>query len=130
MILWCNCNFYLIYTIVIYKSGDFVYYHNNGQKLGRLRAILKGDNDDDGDDQCQLSIQKVLNYDDLPGIFKGRLRQSRSLIGEVWLQDEPFQTITKSQIIGKATVMIKFQHQHIPEGISQITEIIYKHNIR
>lgn len=77
-----------------------------------------------------MSIQKVLSYDDLPGTFKGKLRQSRSLIGEVWLQDEPFQTITKSQIIGKATVMIKFQHQHIPEGISQITEIIYKHNTR
>ena len=83
MILWCNCNFYLIYTIVIYKSGNFVYYHNNGQKLGRLRTILKSDNDNDNDDQCQLSIQKVLSYNNLPGTFKEKLKQSCSHIGEV-----------------------------------------------
>ena len=28
-----------------YKCGDFVYYDNNSNKLGRLRSILKNDND-------------------------------------------------------------------------------------
>ncbi|GBC32383.2 hypothetical protein GLOIN_2v1776429 [Rhizophagus irregularis DAOM 181602=DAOM 197198] len=44
---------------------------------------------------------KVLDYSDLPGNFKGELRQNRSLSGEVWLQDEPFLTITTSQISEK-----------------------------
>ena len=76
-----------------------------------------------------MRIQRVLSYDELPGIFKGISRQNRSLAGEVWLQDEPFQIVTNSQIIEKATVIIGFQ-QHIPEDTLQITEIIYKHNTR
>ena len=43
-----------------YKCGDFVYYDIDN-KLGRLRSILKND-----DDQYQLRIQKIINYDDLP----------------------------------------------------------------
>ncbi len=84
----------------------------------------------ENDKQYQLKIQKVLHYDDLPGTFKGRTRQERSLSGEVWLQDESFQTITISQISGKAAVMIEFRHQHIPEGTLRITEILYKHKAR
>ncbi|GET54283.1 hypothetical protein GLOIN_2v1790940 [Rhizophagus irregularis DAOM 181602=DAOM 197198] len=35
----------IIISEVIYQSGDFVYYHDNGlKKLGRLRAILKDEN--------------------------------------------------------------------------------------
>ena len=84
-----------------YKSGDFVYYYcDNERQLGRLRAILKNNNSD----QYHLRIQKVVYYDGLPGIFKETLRQGRSLLGEVWLQDEPFQIITTSQISEKATV--------------------------
>ena len=90
-----------------YKSGKFIYYYDNdnGQQLGRLRAILKNAND-----QYWLRIQKVLDYDSLPGIFKGKLRQERSVAGEVWLQDEPFQIITISEVLEKATVMIAYQH--------------------
>jgi len=73
-------------------------------KLGRLRSILKND-----DDQYQLRIQKIINYDNLPGNFKGTLRQRRSLESEVWLKDE-FQIITTSQISKKASVMFEFQH--------------------
>jgi hypothetical protein len=110
---------------VTYKSGDFVYYYcDNERQLGRLRAILKNNNGD----QYHLRIQKVVYYDGLPGIFKGTSRQGRSLLGEVWLQDEPFQIITTSQISEKATV--KFQHQHISEGTLRIHEIIYKYNNR
>ena len=104
-----------------YKYGDFVYYDNNN-KIGRLRSILKNDNN-----QYQLRIQEVINYDDLPGIFKGSLRQRRSLASEVWLKDE-FQLITTSQISGKASVMIEFQHQSISENALKINEIIYKNN--
>jgi len=109
---------------VAYKSGEFIYYHDNdnGQQLGRLRAILKNAND-----QYRLRIQKVLDYDSLPGIFKGKLRQERSVAGEVWLQDEPFQIITISEVLEKATVMIAYQHQHIPETTLRITEIVYKY---
>lgn len=85
---------YISYIIEIYKCGDFVYYYDyndNEQKLGRLRAIVLNE-----EDQYRLRIQKVLDYDDLPGTFKGELRQNRSLSGEVWLQDEPFLTITTS----------------------------------
>jgi hypothetical protein len=101
-----------------YKCGDFVYYDIDN-KLGRLRSILKND-----DDQYQLRIQKIINYDDLPRNFKGTLT---SLESEVWLKDE-FQIITTSQISKKASVMIEFQHQHIPENALRINEIIYKNN--
>ena len=87
-----------------------------------MRSILKNDNN-----QYQLRIQKVINYDDLPGIFKGSLRQRRSLASEVWLKDE-FQIITTSQISGKASVMVEFQHQDISENALKINEIIYKNN--
>ncbi|GES87158.1 hypothetical protein GLOIN_2v1776429 [Rhizophagus clarus] len=62
-------------------------------------------------------IQKVLDYSDLPGTFKGELRQNRSLSGEVWLQDEPFLTITTSQISEK-----------VAADTLRITEILYKHH--
>jgi len=66
----------------LYRSGDFVYYHDdNGQKkLGRLRSILKND-----DGYYQLRIQKILEYSDLPGNLKGLPRQRRSITGEIWL---------------------------------------------
>jgi len=109
---------------VIYRSGDFICYHDDGhQKLGRLRAILKNN---DGD--YQLRIQKILNYNDLPGNLKGSSRQCHSLAGEVWLQNEPFPIIMTSQILGKVTIMMTFQHQNIPEDSLWITEIIYKCN--
>ncbi|GES80434.1 hypothetical protein GLOIN_2v1790940 [Rhizophagus clarus] len=81
----------------IYQCGDFVYYYDNERKLGKLRAILLNEENQ----QYRLRIQKVLDYSDLPGTFKGELRQNRSLSGEVWLQDEPFLTITTSQISEK-----------------------------
>ena len=117
---------YYFNITVIYRSGDFICYHDDGhQKLGRLRAILKND---DGD--YQLRIQKILNYNDLPENLKGSSRQCRSLAGEVWLQDEPFPIIMTSQILGKVTIMMTFQHQNIPEDSLRITEIIYKCNDR
>lgn len=107
---------------MIYKSGEFVYYHHdNERQLGRLRAILKNTNN-----EYRLRIQKVVDYDNLPGIFKGRVRQERSVAGEVWLQDESYQMIAISQILEKATVMIAYQHRYIPETALRITEIIYK----
>lgn len=103
-----------IHAIEIYQCGDFVYYHcDNRRKLGRLRAILISEEDR----QYRLRIQKVLDYDDLPGTFKGELRRNRSLSGEVWLQDEPFLTATTSQISEK-----------VAKDSIQITEILYKHH--
>ncbi|GES98427.1 hypothetical protein GLOIN_2v1790377 [Rhizophagus clarus] len=98
----------------IYQCGDFVYYYDNERKLGRLRAILLNEENQ----QYRLRIQKVLDYSDLPGTFKGELRQNRSLSGEVWLQDEPFLTITTSQISEK-----------VAADTLRITEILYKHHI-
>ncbi|GET54332.1 hypothetical protein GLOIN_2v1885741 [Rhizophagus irregularis DAOM 181602=DAOM 197198] len=65
---------------LLYRSGDFVYYHDdNGQKkLGRLRSILKNH-----DGYYQLRIQKILEYSDLPGNLKGLSRQRRSITSEV-----------------------------------------------
>ncbi|UZO14811.1 uncharacterized protein OCT59_006255 [Rhizophagus irregularis] len=97
----------------IYQCGDFVYYYDNERKLGRLRAILLNEENQ----QYRLRIQKVLDYSDLPGNFKGELRQNRSLSGEVWLQDEPFSTITTSQISEK-----------VAADTLRITEILYKHH--
>ena len=71
-----------------------------------------------------------MDYDNIPGIFKGKTRRNRSLSGEVWLQGEPFLVLSTSQIVKKATVMMEFQHQHIPLDTLRITEIIYKHNAR
>ncbi|GES88262.1 hypothetical protein GLOIN_2v1790940 [Rhizophagus clarus] len=53
----------------IYQCGDFVYYYDNERKLGRLRAILLNEENQ----QYQLRIQKVLDYSDLPGTFKTKL---------------------------------------------------------
>ncbi|UZO14048.1 uncharacterized protein OCT59_005519 [Rhizophagus irregularis] len=100
-------------SIKIYQCGDFVYYYDNERKLGRLRAILLNEENQ----QYRLRIQKVLDYSDLPGNFKGELRQNRSLSGEVWLQDEPFLTITTSQISKK-----------VAADTLRITEILYKHH--
>ncbi|GES72463.1 hypothetical protein GLOIN_2v1790940 [Rhizophagus clarus] len=97
----------------IYQCGDFVYYYDNEQKLGRLRAILLNEENQ----QYRLRIQKVLDYSNLPGTFKEKLRQNRSLSGEVWLQDEPFLTITTSQISEK-----------VAADTLRITEILYKHH--
>ena len=104
-----------MYITEIYRCGDFVYYddYDNERKLGRLRAILLNEEDR----QYRLRIQKVLGYDDLPGTFRGESRRNRSLFGEVWLQDEPFLTITTSQISEK-----------VAEGTLRITEILYKHH--
>ncbi|GES85966.1 hypothetical protein GLOIN_2v1790940 [Rhizophagus clarus] len=81
----------------IYQCGDFVYYYDNERKLGRLRAILLNEENQ----QYRLRIQK----------------QNRSLSGEVWLQDEPFLTITTSQISEK-----------VAADTLRITEILYKHH--
>ncbi|CAB4403326.1 unnamed protein product [Rhizophagus irregularis] len=115
-------------NFLLYRSGDFVYYHDdNGQKkLGRLRSILKND-----DGYYQLRIQKILEYSDLPGNLIGLPRQRRSITGEVWLQDEPFLIIMMtSQILEKVTILMMFQHQNIPDGSLRISEIIYKCNDR
>ncbi|CAB4426956.1 unnamed protein product [Rhizophagus irregularis] len=92
----------ILISEVLYRSGDFVYYHDdNGQKkLGRLRSILKND-----DGYYQLRIQKILEYSDLPGNLKGLPRQRRSITGEVWLQDEPFLIIMTSQILEKLSYL-------------------------
>ncbi|UZO17889.1 uncharacterized protein OCT59_009221 [Rhizophagus irregularis] len=116
----------IIISEVIYQSGDFVYYHDNGlKKRGRLRAILKDENGN-----YELRVQLILNYDDLPGNIKGLSRRRRSLTGKVWFQDEPFITIITSQILEKVTIMMTYKHQIIPEGSLRITEIIYKCNDR
>ncbi|UZO13637.1 uncharacterized protein OCT59_005134 [Rhizophagus irregularis] len=114
-------------NFLLYRSGDFVYYHDdNGQKkLGRLRSILKNH-----DGYYQLRIQKILEYSDLPGNLKGLPRQCRFITGEVWLQDEPFLIIMTSQILEKVTILMMFQHQNIPDGSLRISEIIYKCNDR
>lgn len=121
--------FFNKYLIETYKCGNFVYYYDNDNneqlQLGRLRAILINE----VDKQYRLRIQKVLYYNDLPGTFKGALRQNRSLTGEVWLQDLSVQTIGISQISKKANVMMIFQYNQIPEEtLLYITEIIYKHD--
>ncbi|UZO19132.1 uncharacterized protein OCT59_010432 [Rhizophagus irregularis] len=115
----------ILISEVLYRSGDFVYYHDdNGQKkLGRLRSILKND-----DGYYQLRIQKILEYRDLPRNLKGLPRQRRSITGEVWLQDEPFLIIMTSQILEKVTILMMFQHQNIPDGSLRVSEIIYKCN--
>ena len=48
----------------------------------------------------------------------------------MWLQDEPFQIITVFEVLEKSTVMIAYQHHHIPENTLRITEIVYKHQNR
>src|ERR1043165_7428637 len=67
--------------------------------------------------QYRLRIQEVLDHADLSEIFKGELRRNHSLSREVWLQDEPFLTITTSQISEK-----------VARDTLQITEILYKYH--
>ena len=116
--------YYYYYYLETYHCGDFIYYIDNDRqkKLGRLRAILLNE-----ENQHQFKIQKVLYYNDLPNIFKSNIRQQNSFNGEVWLQDELFQIIKMSQLVKKATIMIAYQHQHIPKSL-YINEIIYLYN--
>jgi hypothetical protein len=125
--LWGESPFFGLEKITIsretYNSGDFIYYTDNEiRKLGRLRAILLNE-----EKQHRFKIQKILFYDDLPGIFKSVTRYQKSLNGEIWLQDEPFQMIKMSQILRKTNVVIAYQHQDISEGSLQINEIVYKY---
>lgn len=69
-------------------------------------------------------------YDNLPGIFKSEVRYNRSLNNEVWIEEESFEIITIMQISKKAFVLIKYQHQNIPEVTLYITEIVYKYQNR
>ncbi|GBC00949.1 hypothetical protein RclHR1_40040002 [Rhizophagus clarus] len=92
--LYCyhHINYFVYNMIVIYKSGEFIYYHyNNERQLGRLRAILKNANN-----EYRLRIQEVVSYNSLPEIFKGRVKQERSITGEVWLKNEAYQMIAIS----------------------------------
>jgi len=116
--------YYYYYYLETYYCSDFIYYIDNDRqkKLGRLRAILLNE-----ENQHQFKIQKVLYYNDLPNIFKSNIRQQNSFNGEVWLQDELFQIIKMSQLVKKATIMIAYQHQHIPKSL-YINEIIYLYN--
>jgi hypothetical protein len=109
---------------VIYKTGDFVKYIDDEQqhKLGRLRAILINNKN-----EYILKIQKVLLYDDLPGNLKSSIRYNQSYLGEVWLQDEPFQIITVSQVYNKAVIIIDYQHQTVYNNSLYITEIVSKY---
>ncbi|GET02425.1 hypothetical protein GLOIN_2v1790940 [Rhizophagus clarus] len=84
--------------------------------FGQEQLMISGEIYQCGD-FYRLRIQKVLDYSDLPGTFKGELRQNRSLSGEVWLQDEPFLTITTSQISEK-----------VAADTLRITKILYKHH--
>jgi hypothetical protein len=60
----------LFNKIVLYQSGNFVYYQDNGQKkLGKLRAIVKNNNG-----YYQLWVQKIFNYNNLPENLKGLSR--------------------------------------------------------
>ncbi|GET60726.1 hypothetical protein GLOIN_2v1790377 [Rhizophagus irregularis DAOM 181602=DAOM 197198] len=95
----------------IYQCGDFVYYYDNERKLGRLRAILLNEENQ----QYRLRIQKVLDYSDLPGNFKGELRQNRSLSGEIHYElPKYFINIIHTG----AFVMQRFSYQHPSEYIS------------
>lgn len=69
-------------------------------------------------------------YDDLPGIFKSEVRYNRFLNNEVWIQEESFEIITIMQISKKASILIEYQHQNIPEATLHITEIVYKYQNR
>ena len=109
---------------MIYKTGDFVKYIDDEQqhKLGRLRAILINNKN-----EYILKIQKVLLYGDLPGNLKSSIRYNQSYLGEVWLQDEPFQIITVSQVYNKAVIIIDYQHQTVYNNSLYITEIVSKY---
>ena len=69
-------------------------------------------------------------YNNLPGIFKSEVRYNRSLNNEVWIEEESFEIVTIMQISKKASVLIEYQYQNIPEAILYITEIVYKYQNR
>ncbi|PKB98980.1 hypothetical protein RhiirA5_430484 [Rhizophagus irregularis] len=70
----------IVISQVTYYCGEFIYYLSNGghKLLGFLRSIQVNE-----ENQYVLKIQKLLYYEDIPGIFKGYLRQQRSKSGEV-----------------------------------------------
>ena len=47
-------------------------------------------------------------YNNLPGIFKSKVRYNRSLNNEVWIEEESFEIVTIMQISKKASVLIKY----------------------
>ncbi|GBC22414.2 hypothetical protein GLOIN_2v1475793 [Rhizophagus irregularis DAOM 181602=DAOM 197198] len=98
----------IVISQVTYYCGEFIYYLSNGghKLLGFLRSIQVNE-----ENQYVLKIQKLLYYEDIPGIFKGHLRQQRSKSGEVWMLDDNFVFICPSQVYNKATVKLPHLHQ-------------------
>ncbi|UZO03810.1 uncharacterized protein OCT59_024212 [Rhizophagus irregularis] len=115
----------IVISQVTYYCGEFIYYLSNGghKLLGFLRSIQVNE-----ENQYVLKIQKLLYYEDIPGIFKGHLRQQRSKSGEVWMLDDNFVFICPSQVYNKATVKLPHLHQVLSHSDLYVLEIIYKHN--
>ncbi|CAG8735914.1 21614_t:CDS:2, partial [Rhizophagus irregularis] len=65
-----------------YQIGEYLCYNdNNRRKLGRLLAILYGN------DGYKLKIQRILTYNELPTNFKSNSRSRSYEQGEFWLLD-------------------------------------------
>lgn len=106
---------------VIYSTGEFVMYEfDNVRYYGRILAFIQVEENG----SWRIKIQKLLNYFDLPRIFRSASRGTDQL----WMTDD-FILIRRSQIIKKVVIWLKDTDQ-IPRYEKRISEILYKHNNR
>jgi hypothetical protein len=106
---------------VIYSTGEFVMYEfDNVRYYGRILAFIQVEENG----SWRIKIQKLLNYFDLPRIFRSASRGTDQL----WMTDD-FILIKRSQIIKKVVIWLEDTDQ-IPRYEKRISEILYKHNNR
>ncbi|CAG8832639.1 5524_t:CDS:2, partial [Cetraspora pellucida] len=93
-----------------YYAGDFIYYHENTRKLGRIRAIVISE------ETLKLKVQKTIEYCELPKNFQSNNRQIRSQLG--------IKLIELQDVIGHASITTSLCRNY--ESIHNISEILYK----
>ncbi|UZO13261.1 uncharacterized protein OCT59_004765 [Rhizophagus irregularis] len=108
---------------VKYQIGEYLCYNdNNRRKLGRLLAILYGN------DGYKLKIQRILTYNELPTNFKSNSRSRSYEQGEFWLLDRNENNAVI--LIEPQDVIKRVNISQDPNADGHINEILYKHNNR
>ncbi|CAB4381734.1 unnamed protein product [Rhizophagus irregularis] len=106
---------------VKYQIGEYLCYNdNNRRKLGRLLAILYGN------DSYKLKIQRILTYNELPTNFKSNSRSRSYEQGEFWLLDRNENNAVI--LIEPQDVIKRVNISQDPNADGHINEILYKHN--
>ncbi|RGB21749.1 hypothetical protein C1646_678324 [Rhizophagus diaphanus] len=110
---------------VSYNCSDFVVYRESSNRIGRILVIVEVDG------ELKVTIQRVLQFIELPGNLQSNDRRERSP-REVWLFDQNMENalveVELQTIIKRVMVTILYTEDTIHDNSSVvIREILYKH---